>query len=339
MFYINNVPILAEELTVLQELKDQLAANGVYLFKEFKKGRNNIQTCCPIHNDGQEAKPSCGISTVPQKTADRILPPGTVHCFTCGYTATLEEMISNCFGKDDFGYYGKMWLTKNFLTVSVESRKEIELDVSRSAPKKSKTIYVSEEELDKYRYTHPYMYKRKLTDELIERFDIGYDKRYVLETKPGVFARPLKCITFPVRDITGNTLFIARRSVDTKFFHYPENVNKPVYGLYELSQLQTFPEEIIVCESMFNATTCWAYGKYGVALLGTGTESQYETLKKLPCRKIITGLDPDKAGIKATERLKAALSGSKLVTSLVLPEGKDINDLTEEEFNSLDEIF
>jgi len=97
MFYVNKNPILASELEVLNELKTQLALNGIQRFAEFKPGPRNIQFNCPIHAGGQERKPSCGISTVNKEE----VPAGTVHCFTCGYTATLEQMISHCFGKDD----------------------------------------------------------------------------------------------------------------------------------------------------------------------------------------------------------------------------------------------
>ena len=325
MFSVNNNPILADDIVVLEELKNQLELNGIYKFATFKVGPNNIQFNCPIHNDGQERRPSCGISTTSKEGA----PAGTVHCFTCGYTANLEQMISHCFGYDDEGTFGREWLVKNFLTIAVEDRKEIQLDFGRHKSI-NKVSYVSEEELDSYRYYHPYMYKRGLTNEVIEKFDIGYDKHFNLN------GRILRCITFPVRDTDGNTLFIARRCVDTKLFHYPEGVNKPVYGLYELPE--NCPE-IIVCESMFNALTCYVYGKPAVALLGLGTEQQYEQLRQLPCRKIIAGFDPDPAGMRATQRLKKALGRTKLVTSYIIPEGKDINDLTEEEFNNLEEVF
>lgn len=331
MFYINKNPILAEELEVLNELKFQLEANGIKRFAEFKPGPRNIQFSCPVHADGQERKPSCGISTVNKEE----VPAGTVHCFTCGYTATLEQMVSHCFGKDDEGAFGKEWLIKNFLTISIENRKDIILDLQRGNNKNS-SKYISEEELDSYRYYHPYMYKRRLTDEVIEQFDVGYDKHFELVDKFGKVKSVLSCLTFPVRDISGDTLFIARRSVDIKFFHYPEGVNKPVYGIYELPK---DTNEIIVCESVLNALTCYAYGKPAVALLGLGTEYQYDQLRKLGCRKIITALDPDAAGQRATEKLKKALKGNKLVTSFILPEGKDINDLEKEEFENLQELF
>ena len=328
MFYVSGNPILADDLEVLQELKRQLAFNGILRFAEFKVGQRNIQFNCPIHNDGQERKPSCGISTVNQDGT----PAGTVHCFACGYTATLEEMVSHCFGKEDGGAFGKEWLIKNFLTISIDSRKPIELNVTRDKNIGTVEHFITEEELDSYRYYHDYMYKRKLTDEVIERFDVGYDKHFELKDKEGKVKSVLRCVTFPVRDTNGNTLFIARRSVDTKFFHYPEDAQKPVYGLFELPK---DAKEVIICESIFNALTCYVYGKPAVALLGLGTPYQFEQLKKLSCRKFITALDGDNAGRRATERLKKALGSNKLVTTYIIPDGKDVNDLTFEEFKNL----
>ena len=332
MFYVSGNPILADDLEVLQELKRQLAYNGILRFADFKVGQRNIQFNCPIHNEGQERKPSCGISTVNQEGT----PAGTVHCFACGYTATLEEMISHCFGKDDNGAFGKEWLIKNFLTISIDSRKPIELNLDRGKNKDVPQQFISEDELDSYRYYHEYMYKRKLTDDIIELFDVGYDKHFELKDKEGKTRSVLRCVTFPVRDVNGNTLFIARRSVDTKFFHYPDGVEKPVYGLYELPK---DTKEVIICESIFNALTCYVYGKPAVALLGLGTPYQFEQLKKLPCRKFITALDGDNAGRRATVRLKKALGDNKLVTSFIIPDGKDVNDLSFEEFKNLKEIF
>lgn len=327
MFYVNKNPILADDLEVLNELKRQLEMNGIQRFATFKVGPKNIQFNCPIHNDGQERKPSCGISTVNQEGT----PSGTVHCFTCGYTATLEEMISHCFGRNDNGSFGREWLLKNFLSIAVEDRKDLSLDFGRIQLCKA-NHFISTKELDKYRYYHPYMYKRRLTNEIIDKFDVGYDAHFKLRDGD----KELRCLTFPVRDIDGNTLFIARRSVDTKLFHYPEGVNKPIYGLYELPK---DAKEVIVCESILNALTCWVYGRYGVALNGLGTDYQYEQLRRLPCRKIITAFDPDNAGKRATERLKKAIGNSKLVTSFVIPTGKDVNDLELDEFLNLEEIF
>ena len=339
MFLLNKNPILADDLEVLMELKNQLALNGIYRFATFREITNHIQFNCPIHKDGQELKPSCGITTNYIKYDNgHVIPPGTVHCFGCGYTASLEEMISNVFGHDDLGAFGKDWLLKNFMTITVEERKPINLEFSRNKKSAEKHKYVSEEELDNYRYFHPYMYKRKLNNNIIERFDIGYQDDFELICKDKS-KKHLHCITFPIRDELGNTLFVARRSVDTKFFYYPSEVTKPVYGLYELKQLPEFPKEIIICESMLNALTCWVYEKYAVALNGTGTPYQYKQLESLPCRKFVLGLDPDSAGRQGTQKLRKYFHGKRIITELIIPPKKDINDLTFEEFKNLSEVF
>lgn len=113
----------------------------------------------------------------------------------------------------------------------------------------------------------------------------------------------------------------------------PAMVEKPIYGLDYVTD-----SEIIVCESIINALTCWVYGKQAVALFGTGSSKQIETLKNIPPRKIILALDGDEAGRKGTEKIKKALT-NKIVTTLKVPDGKDINDLTREEFYKLEESF
>lgn len=337
------MPILADEMDILLELKNQLALNGIYRFATMRQISNHIQFNCPIHKDGQERKPSCGITTSQIKYSDgRVVKPGTVHCFTCGYTASLNEMISTLFGKDDNGRFGNEWLAKNFVTLQAEERPPLELDLERKKSNSkniSKTEYISEEELDSYRYIHPYMYKRKLTDEIIELFDIGYDKQFQLKAKDG-HVNTYRCITFPNRDINGNTIFIARRSVDTKFFHYPQGVIKPVYGLYEITQYyNTFPTEIIICESMLDALHFWVVGKCAVALNGLGTTEQFKELNKLPTRKFILCTDSDSAGMKARAKISANIK-NKLITQYILPEGKkDANECTDEELLNLKEIF
>lgn len=320
---VNNHVILDDTQDILIELRKQLELNGVKRFAKFIDSGKNIQTNCPFHKEGQERKPSFGINK----------NTGECHCFGCGWSGTLSEMISNCFGKDDFGAYGNKWLIRNFLSVAVESRPDIDVDFCRRKKITSETKkYISEQELDSYRYTHPYMYKRKLTDEIIDLFDIGYDKS-------------TECITFPNRDINGNCLFIARRSVKTKFFNYPQDVEKPVYGLYECNICAKtiknwFPNEIIICESMLDALTCWVYGKYAVALNGTGNENQFKTLRNMPNRKFILATDMDEAGLKARERIRQSL-GNKLVTEYVwdINVAKDINDMNKEYFDSLKEVF
>ena len=335
MIEANGKQILTDVYDIVLELGKQLEANGIKRFYKTIRTRNNIMTCCPFHKEGQERKPSFGI----------LESDGTCHCFACGWTGSLAEMISNCFGYNDLGRFGNKWLIQHFVTAEFGER-NLDIDVSRDK-KKKEVSYVSEEELDKYRYTHPYWAKRKITNpDIIELFDLGYDK-------------DTDCITFPVRDVNGRCLFVARRSTKTKYFHYPEGVEKPLYGLYEYitDVKQTVSEfrasrrngktlflqkanEIIVCESMLDALTAWQYGRYAVAMNGLGSEYQYKQLREIPCRKLILATDMDEKGLEARERIRKNVP-NKLITEYRwdLKVAKDVNDMTEDYFNNLVEFM
>lgn len=338
---INDVQFNCELEDILTELVSQLRANGSQLISKQRNSGDHIQITCPYHSDGMERKPSAGI-----RKSD-----GVFHCFACGEVHSLQEVISHCFGHDEdlIGTWGWTWLLKNFAIVEVEERKDVDLDFSRNSVVRNRSVcrnqFVTEEELDKYRYTHPYMYQRGLTDEIIDLFDVGYD-----DTS--------KCITFPVRDIKGNCLFVARRSVNTKFFNYPEGVEKPLYGLYELyqqhkdhaikdknditrgySRSYNF-DDVIVCESMLDALSFWTVGKYAVALNGLGNELQFKQLRELPCREIILATDMDERGLAARERIRKNMKNTKIIAEYFFPEGrKDANDCTKDELIRLEKVY
>ena len=311
MLRINDYYYDLDVVAIITELKNQLAVNGIFLFNSIKELPDDVMISCPFHKDGQERKPSCGVRK----------EDGWVHCFACGESSSLAQMISRCLGYNDLGQQGLGWLKTNFLG-DISVNRNLNLDLSRNTSI-IKNQFVTEDELKKYRYYHEYMFKRKMTEEVIEKFDIGYDVN-------------TNCITFPVRDSDGNCLFVARRSVIGKYFNYPTNIEKPVYGLYELPNNV---DEIIICESMINCITCYVYRKCAVALNGTGTEYQISQLSKLNCRKFILALDPDEAGEKGCNRIYKSLHRNKIITKYVIPKGKDINDLTREEFENLQEIF
>ena len=305
MIVIDDLMINSSYYDILIAFRVYINSKGINFFKDIKLGQDNIMVTCPFHKNGQEKKPSCGIS----------LKDGIVHCFTCGTVKTFTEMLSYCLGYYDKGEKGKQWIINNVEFNRLEQR-AINISISREKRLKS---FVSDLELNKYRYYHPYMFQRKLTNEIIGKFDVGYDD----ETK---------CITFPVRDKQGRTLFIARRSVEKKYFNYPSGVEKPLYGIYELS---SNAKEVIICESIFNALTCEVYGKEALALNGTGSKEQIELIKNLGVRTIYLALDNDEAGEKGCRRIYEKIRGKFIVYRMVFPIGKDVNDLSKEEFENI----
>lgn len=322
---VNNKIISTPIYDILLELKKQLNEMGIEKLRTIKADRDDIMITCPNHKGGKENRPSCGVRKYGGKNSmGKDIIQGQVHCFTCGYTRQFPEFISDCFGYDDNGSFGERWLIDTFESMEAVGRDVIKIP-SREKEQQTEKQFVSEAELDKYRYTHPYMYKRKLTDEIIEKFDIGYDKDW----NGGA-------ITFPVNDENGNCVFIARRCVNSKIFNYPADSEKPVYALDKI--LQENISKVYVCESFFNALTLWSWGYPAVALMGTGTSTQYDILKKTPIRSYVLCFDGDDAGAKGDAKFRKALGRTALISSKILPPGKDVNDLMKDEFDMLQQV-
>ena len=323
MIKINDIYFACELHDILVKLQMELHASGSRYLAKMKIGPTHIQVTCPYHSNGVERKPSAGIRK----------EDGLLHCFACGEVRSLPEVISHCFEKDDGGMYGMQWLLRNFSATAREENRNVKFDISRD--KKSSNNdgmairsnnYISDEELEKYRYIHPYLYKRGLTDEVIELFDIGWDSK-------------TDCITFPNLDKDGNCLFVARRSVKTKWFNYPSLSEKSVYGLYELYNLNKFPDEVWITESMIDALRLWGVGIYACALNGLGSGNQYKQLSNMPCRVFVLATDMDKAGLNARHRIRENVR-NKLFMQVFLPDGrKDIGECTDEEILALKKVF
>ena len=308
------------------------------LIRLHKKNGDFYMIYCPIHSDGNERHPSCGVLLHDQYRAGKAYPEGWVHCFTCGWSKSLPDTIGEILKRHNMSGSGMDWLKQyvpnfddsdfDFLlpkSIVKKLNAKFALQAFADIANKVEDKFISEEELQKYRYTVPYMYDRKLNDEIIEKFDVGVDMHYV----PYGRKREVPCVTFPVRDRRGRTQFIVRRSIGGKSFYLPKDITKSVYGLYELPNNA---KTVIIAESCFNVLTSYVYGVPALGLLGTGSGSQLDVLKTLGVSEFVIGTDNDEAGDKGANRIRKALSQVAIIRRMHLPEGKDINDLTKDEF-------
>ena len=307
------------------------------------------QVYCPVLHDGKyESKPSCGVLLHDIIRNGKHLPAGWCHCFSCGLAKPLPATLSIILKERNIKISGIDWLKENVpgfvgyddpdveTLVTAEQQqvynsKFLPSYMNSSITKEFKYDIVPESELATYRQTVPYMYQRGLTDEIIEKYDIGYDPNFTLQTSKKQ-VKPTPCITFPVKNLKGETLFLCRRSIKGKLFHYPQGVEKSVYGLYELPNNA---KEVIICESCFNALTLVKYGYNAVALLGTGTDHEIQQLRWSGIPTFVLCLDGDAAGQRATRKLKKALKDVAIVWTMHMPEGKDANDCTKEEIDQI----
>lgn len=325
----------------IEKALDYMDSKGlIRLARQSTNGSKWRQLYCPFHSGGQEKRPSCGCSLESEIRNGQEYHAGTFHCFACGTTYSFSKGILEILALKDSSLVAHPDLEKyvNDLEIS-DTNSLIPNDMMSSILAKYaaddlrlrlglRKEFIPESELAKYRFTVPYMYQRRLTDPIIDKYDVGYDAHHV----PAGRKKELPCITFPIRDINGNTVSICRRSIEGKYFNMPTGVDKPIYGIYELPK---DAKEVIICESIFNALTCVVYGHPALALLGTGSGPQINTLKRLGIPNYILCLDNDEAGNKGADKLKKALKNTSIVWTMHVPVGKDANDLSYEEFEQV----
>lgn len=279
--------------------------------KVIKNKGDEVMVCCPYHKNGMETHPSCSVCA----TTNKDIPYGYAHCFTCGYNAPLYTFIGDCFDKDS--EFGKEWLIDRFGNIFVEKTLELPM-IDISSPKRN---FLNDSILTQYNYYHPYMWKRNISKEVVDKYHIGYNQEK-------------HCITFPVWDEHNNLVMITERDVFSKKFYIPENVDKPVYLLNFIRNDNI--DEVFVTESQINALTLESYGYRAIALFGTGSKHQYDILNKSGIRTYHLALDGDYAGKKGTIRFINSIKSDVFVDVVNIPYSKDVNDLTKSEFDSLE---
>ena len=269
---------------------------------------DNIKVTCPEHANGHESRPSCFINV----NKDEV-PFMYAHCFTCGLQCNFTTFISKAFECSE--NKAIQWLQDNFeYTYSKPSLNLEDINLNKFKQKQNNIS------IDKFENYHPYMTQRKLTGDIIKRYDIKYDAQ-------------TQCLVFPVKNKDGKIIFLTRRSVNNKSFIIDKNADKS--NLYGLDQVYN-KDNIYIVESQINCLTLAGWGYNSLATFGCGCPfDQIEALNKLPAKHLIIAFDNDPAGNEGTKKLCKYLSKSKFVDVVKFNDSRDINDLTKEEFESL----
>lgn len=307
---IDNHIIKQDIKSILSDLKSILL-NGK--LKDIRYRSDNVRVTCPVHKDGYENKPSCDIYV--GDSPDVIW--GTTHCFTCGFKGQLFDFIAEA--SDKSVDWAKKWLKDNFTEQIITSEILAIDEPIILGNKKTVRKYIAEKELDNYQSWHPYMQKRHLSRDICKEYDVKYDPKS-------------DCIIFPVRDLSGKIKFITKRSVSSKKFIIDKDIEKEVYLLYNI--INKGIKEVYVCESQINALTLLSWGYPAIALLGTGSDYQYSLLKKSGILKYDLCFDGDEAGKKGITRFIKNMD-NVFISIVDIPNKKDVNDLTKEEFDNL----
>jgi len=315
MLLLDGIVILANVDTIIEDLRSDLRSNNILKLEDTKSTNNDLMCTCPHHANGQEHKPSCGVSLDVKVRNGKTYPAGTAHCFTCGYTADLFEFVAYCWGTTDRNY-GKRYVLRKYNTMDIAQRPDIDLNFKRERIGASPYKYVDEFELDSYRYTSDYLYQRKFEDTTIEFYEYGLDIRN-------------NAITLPVRDHKGGLVFIKKRYINPPpgMDKYMNESGIPkqyiLYGFYQVLQLikainngtctnKKLEENyrkygLFVTEGEFNASYLFQNGYPAVSLLGRILFEdrskkrilQKELLLRYGIRDLVLWMDNDEPGKEA----------------------------------------
>ena len=326
MITVWSTPLIASVEQVVSDLKLERFEEG--LLREINNTGSDLMCTCPFHKGGRENKPSCGVLLREKLVKERKYEAGTVHCYTCGYTADLPQFVADFLGLTS-PVQGFKWLVARY-NYNSSSREPIELNLYRGqAPQAS---YMDEAEVERFyqellksKAACEYLHNRALSDWLIDAFKLGFDP------EDGV-------VLFPVRDMSGKVVFYKGRSLKGKHFYNAKDIDKTsqIFGLYELCNgrfpygAATPEDEIWIAESEIDALSLMEYGKYAVAIMGSHiSEAQCKELESTPFRRFVLVLDNDEAGRKGAAQIKRLLipKGFRFTNLRWDTDLKDINDL------------
>lgn len=268
---------------------------------------DEIRVPCPHHSNGLEKTPAMFIRK----------EDGLFNCFVCGFSGkNFSRFVGECFNRSE--EYGEDWLIANYASDYINQG--IILDKINISNNDTEDKYLDDSILEAFESYHPYMTKRHLTKDVIEKYEIKYDT-------------DTQSIVFPVRDINGKLKFLTRRSVEGKKFIIDKNASKS--DIYLLNYVRD-KKTVFVVEAQLSALVMNGWGYPTIAMLGAGTtEEQMDTLNSTSIRRFILCYDNDSAGWKGVSRFKKFINKDRFVDVVNLPLNKDPNDMSEKEFNDL----
>lgn len=205
-----------------------------------------------------------------------------------------------------------------------------------------------------------YLYKRQMTDELIDHFKLGYapthgDTLYqVLKDKGYAVSDMIKLgvvkqkddgsfydlfsdrIIFPITNPKGLVVGLSGRTMSAKesvkYINSPETVifkkGLLLYHLHEALNEIRIEKQVVLYEGFFDVISSYSAGvKNGVATMGTALTKDQAKLIRSVAPSVIIAYDGDMAGLKASDHAIPILEKESLkVEVLSIPEKMDPDD-------------
>lgn len=292
-----------------------------------KKSGRNYWGCCPFH---KEKTPSFSVN--PDK--------GIFKCFGCGEGGDAISFLMKINNKSFYETvvelaqkFGILIQTGDFSSEKTELRKQI-FEVNQEAVRFFNKLLLDAPEASKAR---DYLFKRNITEEVIEKFQIGYSLNTYdslikdfngkaelnLLNQAGLISERINGngyidrfrgrIMVPIQDENGNYIAFGARALEDnqnpKYLNSPDtpvfNKSRSLFALYQAKQAIKEQDSVIIMEGFFDVISAHTHGLTNVvATLGTSlTEQHIKILAKYSdSRRIYLAFDSDEAGVNATDR-------------------------------------
>lgn len=319
-----------------------------------KRSGTSLKACCPFH---QEKTPSFHV--LPQKNF--------YHCFGCGASGDaisfLREFDSLSFNEavEELARMAGLEVPRDERDRSAFDAQKKLLDGLGSAALAYRNALKNHPQNSVVR---SYVQRRGLSDEIIERFALGFapaERHFIgSATNPDVVKAMIQTrnisdkyqqnfdlfqnrLMFPIRNMSGKVVAFGGRTLGddkAKYINSPESEifhkSSEIYGLYEATRANVRLDKLLVVEGYMDVVSLAQFGiSYAVATLGTATneENLGQLLKR--CSKLVFCFDGDAAGRQAARKamenmLPLYREGMELMFML-LPEGEDPDTLVRQE--------
>lgn len=176
--------------------------------------------------------------------------------------------------------------------------------------------HIPSETLEFYKYRHPYLERRGISEKVQQLMRVGYCKQS-------------RAVTIPWFNTDGRLANIKFRKTEGKTFWYRKGavpIRNLVYGIDVIYRKKI--DEVVLCEAEIDAMSLMSVGVPAIAVGGVAfTDRQVDTIKRSPIKKLTVCADNDKAGSKLSKQVANKLRGYVELGILSFPtEYKDINE-------------
>lgn len=323
---------------------------------KLKRSGRDYVGLCPFH---KERSPSFTVS--PNKQF--------YYCFGCGAGGNALEFTMDMHNRpfidviQEMAEAARLDLTPYLMIAQHDKRVMSLLPAIQAATQLFTSSLADRAQNPKAETAYQYLAQRQVTDELIERFNLGYagygpkivetlhDHQVALieagilgraEDSERVFSMFRNRVMLPIRNVKGKAVAVSGRALDPddtpKYLNSKESNSfiktNLLYGLYESLKAfgQNGVERIFVVEGQFDVIAHHMIELPAAGALGSSLSLQQLNLLRRYAKRVTFVFDGDKAGLKAL-----VSSGALLLESLtdldvtfdmvVLEEGDDPHEL------------